>query len=102
MPDILVRHIDDVLADRIKHIAREHQWSINEAILYALRRGAGLAGDDVARRELHDIAMLGGTWESSEAAAFRAAIEAFERVSGRPLFEHDAPENQEPKYQEPK
>jgi hypothetical protein len=96
VPDILVRHIDDVLAERIKDIAREHQWSINEAILHALRRGVGLAGDDLMRRELHDIAMLGGTWETTETAAFRAALEAFERVSGRPLFEHDEA-NQDPK-----
>lgn len=89
MPDILVRHIDDTLADRIKEIAREHQWSLNEAILYALRRGVGLAGDDATRRELHDIAMLSGTWESTETAAFRAALDAFERVAGRPLFESD-------------
>lgn len=88
MPDILVRHIDDALADRIKDIAREHQWSINEAILFALRRGAGLVNDE-ARRELHDIAMLSGTWESTEAAAFRAAVEAFERVAGKPLFSDD-------------
>ena len=96
MPDILVRHIDDALADRIKDIAREHQWSLNEAILYALRRGVGLAGDESLRRELHDIAMLGGTWESTEAAAFRAAVDAFERVAGRPLFEADQ-DDQAPK-----
>ena len=95
MPDILVRHIDDTLADRIKEIARERQWSINEAILFALRRGVGLSGEDV-RRELHDIAMLSGTWESTETAAFRAALEAFERVSGKPLFTDDAVEGQEP------
>jgi hypothetical protein len=96
VPDILVRHIDDALADRIKDIAREHQWSINEAILFALRRGVGLAGDEL-RRELHDIAMLSGTWESTETAAFRAALEAFERVSGKPLFTDDAIEDQAPK-----
>ncbi len=96
MPDILVRHIDDALADRIKDIAREHQWSINEAILFALRRGAGLTSDDT-RRELHDIAMLSGTWESTEAAAFRAAVEAFERVSGKPLFSDDPLTDQAPK-----
>lgn len=96
MPDILVRHIDDALADRIKDIAREHQWSINEAILFALRRGVGLANEDV-RRELHDIAMLSGTWESTETAAFRAALEAFERVAGKPLFTDDAVADQEPK-----
>lgn len=97
MPDILVRHIDEALADRIKDIAREHQWSINEAILFALRRGVGLAPDD-AQRELHDIAMLSGTWESTETAAFRAALEAFERVAGKPLFS-DGPvgETQAPK-----
>lgn len=88
MPDILVRHIDEALADRIKDIARERQWSINEAILYILRRGAGL-GPEEMRRELHDIAMLSGTWESTETAAFRAALEAFERVSGKPLFTDD-------------
>jgi hypothetical protein len=98
VPDILVRHIDDALADRIKDIAREHQWSINEAILFALRRGVGLGVDDAqARRELHDIAMLSGTWESTETAAFRAALEAFERVSGRPLFVDDPAEDQTPK-----
>lgn len=96
MPDILVRHIDEALADRIKEIAREHQWSLNEAILYALRRGVGL-GPEEARRELHDIAMLSGTWESTETAAFRAALEAFERVAGRPLFVDDAAEGQLPK-----
>ncbi|UXI68241.1 hypothetical protein [Tahibacter amnicola] len=89
MPDILVRHIDDTLAERIKEIAREHQWSINEAILHALRRGVGLSEDDIARRELHDIAVLSGTWESNETAAFRAALEAFERVAGKPLFTDD-------------
>lgn len=104
MPDILVRHIDDALADRIKEIAREHQWSINEAILYALRRGVGLEAED-ARDELHDIATLSGTWGSTETAAFRAALDAFERVAGRPLFIEgataadagDKPTDQEPK-----
>ena len=103
MPDILVRHIDDALAERIKEIAREHQWSINEAILYALRRGVGLEADEAARGELHDIATLSGTWGSTETAAFRAALEGFERVAGRPLFIEGAagpdaaPTDQEPK-----
>ncbi len=103
VPDILVRHIDDVLADHIKEIARAHQWTINEAILYALRRGVGLETEDGARRELHDIAMLSGTWESTETAAFRAALDAFERVAGRPLFtEGAAGGGDETSGQEPK
>jgi hypothetical protein len=95
VPDILVRHIDEATAERIKAIARERQWSINEVVLHALRHGLGLAGEDATRRELHDIATLSGTWESSETAAFRAALEAFERVSGKPLFVD--PDDQYPK-----
>ncbi|HOV58492.1 MAG TPA: hypothetical protein PLN91_11490 [Rhodanobacteraceae bacterium] len=89
MPDILVRHIDDATAERIKAIARERQWSINEVILHALRHGLGLSGEDPARRELHDIAYLRGTWEPTEAAAFREAVSAFEQVDGKPLYVDD-------------
>lgn len=88
MPDILVRHIDEATAERIKAIARERGWSINEVILHALRHGVGLGGEDM-RRELHDIAHLRGTWEPTETAAFRSAVDAFERVDGKPLYEED-------------
>ena len=91
MPDILVRHIDEASAERIKAIARERAWSINEVILHALRHGLGLAGEDLARRELHDIAHLRGTWEPTEAAAFRSALDAFEKVNGKPLYMEDKP-----------
>ena len=86
MPDILVRNIDEVVADRIKTIARERNWSINEVIIYVLRHSLGLGGEDVVRREIQDIAALGGTWDSRETAAFRTALEAFERIEGTPLF----------------
>lgn len=91
MPDILVRHIDDTTAERIKAIARERQWTINEVILHALRHGLGFAGEEISHRELHDIAHLRGTWEPTEAAAFRKALEAFERVEGSPLYEELPP-----------
>jgi hypothetical protein len=87
MPDILVRHLDNAMAERIKEIARERHWSINDAILHALRHGLGLAGDEIARRDRQDIATLGGTWDASESAAFNEALEAFEGVEGTPLFE---------------
>ena len=74
MPDILVRHIDEATAERIKAIARERGWSINEVILHALRHGVGSGGEDM-RREL------------PETAAFRSAVDAFERVDGKPLYE---------------
>ena len=95
MPDILVRHIDDAMAERIKAIAREREWSINEVILHAMRHGLGLS-EDTMRRELHDIAHLRGTWEPTETTAFRLALEAFEQVDGQPLYE-DRPVRQKPK-----
>jgi hypothetical protein len=86
VPDILVRNIEDVVADRIKAIARERSWSINEVILHVLRHSLGLGGDDIVRREIQDIASLGGTWDPRESAAFRTALEAFEQIDGKPLF----------------
>lgn len=86
MPDILVRNIDEAVADRIKTIARERNWSINEVIVSVLRHSLGLGGEDIVRRETQDIAALGGTWDSRETAAFRTALEAFERIEGTPLF----------------
>lgn len=91
MPDILVRNIDEQLAERIKAIAREKQWSINDVILQLLKEGLGFAGEDIFRREMHDIAVLAGTWDPKETAAFRSAVEAFESRDEHPLFA-DEPE----------
>ena len=88
MPDILVRNIDDAMAERIKAIARERDWTINEVIVYILKHSLGLGGEDIVRRDrdVHDVAVLAGTWDPREAAAFRTALEAFEKVDGKPLF----------------
>jgi hypothetical protein len=86
MPDILVRNIEESVAERIKAIAREHQWTINETILHVLKQGLGFDGEDIFHREMHDIAVLAGTWDSVETAAFRSAVEAFEKREGQPLF----------------
>jgi len=84
--DILVRNIEEAVAERIKAIARERDLTINEVILHVLRQALGFAGDEIVRREIQDIAVLGGTWDSRETAAFRKALEAFERIDGQPLF----------------
>lgn len=99
VPDILVRNIDEVMAERIKAIAREREWSINDVILHALRQSLGLGDDDIFRREMHDIAVIGGTWDSRETKAFRSAVEAFEQLEGQPLFTSvpAPPDDQTPK-----
>ena len=91
MPDILVRNIDDAIAERIKTLARERNWSINEVVVHLLRHSLGLGGDDLVQREVHDVAVLAGTWDPKESAAFRTALEAFEKVEGKPLFEEQEP-----------
>lgn len=87
MPDLLVRHLDNAMVERIKEIARERRWSINDAVLHALRHGLGLAGEDIAHSGLRDIATLAGTWDAGESAAFEEALKAFKHVDGHPLFE---------------
>jgi len=101
VPDILVRNIDDAIAERIKAIAREREWSINDVIVHLLRQSLGLADDDIFRREMHDIAVIGGTWDSRETKAFRSAVEAFEKIDGQPLFE-SGPSEKKPDDQAPK
>jgi len=86
VPDILVRNIDESVAERIKAIALERNWSINEVILHVLRHSLGFGGEDVTHREIHDVAVLSGTWDTRESTAFRTALEAFERIEGKPLF----------------
>lgn len=98
MPDILVRNIDEVIAERIAAIARERQWSINDVILHLIKQGVGFGGEDIFHREMQDIATLAGAWNSSETAAFRSAVEAFERRDDQPLFSDKTEgSDQEPK-----
>ena len=86
MTDILIREVDEAIAERVRQIAVERNWPVNEVLLKALRYALGLGGEDLARHERQDIAHLRGTWNSGETAAFREALSAFERVEGQPLF----------------
>lgn len=73
------------MAERIKALARERNWSINDVIINLLKQGLGLAKDASAAASPHqDIALMAGTWDPSEAAAFRAAVEAFENIPAEP------------------
>lgn len=97
MPDVLVRHIDDAMAERIKTLARERKWSINEVILHALRFGLGLSGEELAQREFtdpRDVARLAGTWSANEARAFDDALAA---LTGTPdgLFAEFGPASED-------
>lgn len=82
MPDFLLRGIDNAVAERVKALARDRNWSINDVILQLLKQALGLSEDDIAAgNAVHqDIATLAGAWDPDESAAFRAALEAFEQL----------------------
>ena len=83
MPDFLLRGIDNHVAERIKSIARERNWALNDVILELLKQALGMSDGDLTGRsqaDHQDIATLAGTWDPAESAAFRAALEAFEKL----------------------
>lgn len=86
MPDIVVRHMDNLLAERIKTLARERQCAINDVLLHALRHGVGLsATQEFSETTLCDEQVLGGLdgqWDTAEKQVFQEALQAL--ASARP------------------
>ena len=103
MPDLLVRAIDDSLAERIKRYTRERGEPLNACMLELLRVGlesfearsaAKAAGESVpgaispatgtmphySAEVMRETRILGGTWNSDEASAFREALSAIEKI----------------------
>lgn len=79
MPDLVVRHIDNVMAERIKTLAKDRRWSINDVVLHALKHGLGLAegAQPFAENMLDtDTVVLSGHWDAAERAAFHEAVQA--------------------------
>ena len=103
MPDLLVRAIDDSLAERIKRYTRERGEPLNTCMLELLRTGlehfearsaAKAAGESLpgtvspasgtmpsySPEVMRETRILGGTWNSDEASAFREALSAIEKI----------------------
>lgn len=79
----MLRGISDSTAAHIKALARDRNWSLNDVLLELIERGLHAndgRADEVVAPMHHDIAMLGGTWDAAESAAFRAAMQAFEEL----------------------
>lgn len=79
MPDLVVRHIDNLMAERIKALAKARRWSINDVVLHALRHGLGMNDGGVAFSENlidADAVVLSGHWDAAERAAFHEAVQA--------------------------
>lgn len=79
MPDLVIRHIDSMMAERIKALAKDRHWSINDVVLHALRHGLGLsAAGQISSETLFDPGslVLGGQWDLAEKAVFQEALQA--------------------------
>lgn len=89
MPDIVIRHIDRLMAERIKLLAKERQWSINDVVLQALRYGLGASesGNIVAENmyEPGDLSLTTGHWDARERAAFQEAMQALSAARSEPF-----------------
>ena len=89
MPDLVIRHIDHLLAERIQSFAKAQQWSLNEVLLHALRRGLGVAENGQQAETLVDadeLAMLAGAWNPAEQAVFRETVQALSTARGDQLL----------------
>lgn len=78
MPDLLVKDIDAEIAERIKRMARDRGWPINDVVLSLLRQALGMEKPEPPLPG--DIARLTGTWEDEESRALKEAIEALRKL----------------------
>lgn len=88
MPDLVIRHVDHLLAERIQAFAKNRQWSVNEVLLHALRRGLGAAESGQQAETLFDadeLAMLAGPWNATEQAVFLETVQALSVARSDPL-----------------
>jgi len=81
VPDIVIRGIDNDVAERIKEIARLNHMPINDVLLRLLRQSLKLDAETlIVSNPRQDIARLAGAWGQDETEALRAAIAAIERL----------------------
>lgn len=85
MPDFTIRQIDHGLAERIHALAKVRQWTTNEVLLHALRRGLGYTESGARSEALVDVeepVADNEHWDAAEQAAFREAVQALSRARG--------------------
>jgi hypothetical protein len=90
MPDLLVRAIDDALAERIKRYAQERAQPLNQCMLEIIDLGLVAAQQkqktDALNTDLPslttapEVRTLGGTWSGDEARAFADALKAIQGI----------------------
>lgn len=79
MADVMLQHVDTLMVERIKTLARERQWSINDVMLRALRLGLGLSTEQGFSETLRDqetLTVLSGHWDAQERGVLQEAMRA--------------------------
>ena len=76
MADFLLRDIDERVAERIKEMARQRGWPLNDVILHLIKQALGLSEPEPAPVP-GDIARLLGSWDDADTRAFHEAMSAF-------------------------
>jgi hypothetical protein len=76
MADFLIRDIDERIAERVKEIARQRGWPLNDVFLLLLKQALGIVEPEPPQVP-GDIARLSGAWNNDEARAFEEAMQAF-------------------------
>jgi hypothetical protein len=76
MADFLLRDIDERVAERIKEMARQRGWPLNDVNLHLVKQALGLSEPEPPPVP-GDIARLLGSWDDAETRAFNEAMSAF-------------------------
>lgn len=83
MTDMILHHVDSLLTERIRSLARERQCSVNDVLLLALRNGLGMSMAQEfseSTRDPETLSRLTGHWEDAEQGILREAISALART----------------------
>lgn len=89
MPDLVIRQVDHLLAERIRAFAKAREWSLNEVLLHALRRGLSAAESGRHAEtsvDADELAVLAGSWNATEQAVFSETVQALSTTRGDALL----------------
>lgn len=79
MPDMILQHVDSLLTERIRALAKHRRCSINDVMLQALRSGLGISVAhhfSESQRDPDAFGSLDGHWEDAEQGVFQEALRA--------------------------
>lgn len=83
MTDMILHHVDSLLTERIRSLAKERQCSINDVMLSALRKGLGMSVAQEfseSSRDPETLLQLDGHWEAAEQGIIQEAISALAKT----------------------